>query len=235
MIPDKAFYINKNDINSGLFFLNKAESHHIIKVVKLQLGDVITLLDGQGSGYFATIEKFESNCVFGIIDKKIENLGENKSNINIAPAILKKNRFEILLEKVTELGVKEIHPIIMDRSVKKTINMDRCNQIIISAAKQCRRSFFPILHQPKKLLPLLQNKKYCNFFAGNLETDQYLNEFDLTKDHPYYIIIGPEGGFTKPETELMISKDVVQFSLGNRRLRSETATIAALSILNRLR
>ena len=97
MIPDKAFYINKNDINSGLFFLNKAESHHVIKVVKLQLGDVITLLDGQGSGYFATIEKFESNCVFGIIDKKIENLGENKSNINIAPEILKKNRFEILL------------------------------------------------------------------------------------------------------------------------------------------
>ena len=90
MIPDKAFYINESDINNGLFSLNKAESHHAIKVVKLRLGDVITLVDGKGSGYFATIEKFESNCVFGIIDKKIENLGENKSNINIAPGILKK-------------------------------------------------------------------------------------------------------------------------------------------------
>ena len=229
MIPEHAFYINKKNIKQNFFYLDKSESHHAANVLRLSLGESIILLDGMGTGYFAKINNLDSEHVSGSIQKIIKNLGENKHSLHIAPGIIKKHRFELLLEKVTELGVNEIHPLIMKHSIKKTINMGRCKKIITSAAKQCRRSFFPILHQPKTLSSLLNSRNNFNYFVGRKDSVQKIRFLDFKKNDPSCFIIGPEGGFAKTETDLMKSKNVVQFSLGNRRLRSETAALAAIA------
>ena len=107
------------------------------------------------------------------------------------------------MEKATELGVKEIHPILMERSVKTSINIDRCNKILISAAKQCRRSFFPILHKPKDLHTLLNTNEGCKYYSCDLNADLTLFSYKSTLKHPSNVIIGPEGGFSKTEIDLM--------------------------------
>ena len=112
MIPDKAFYVDPKNVNDSTFFLNKEESHHITKVFRLVPGSKISLLNGIGLGYHATIVSIHEGIVSGTIENKIESFGENKIHINIAPSIIKRDRFESLLEKVTELGVKEIYPLI---------------------------------------------------------------------------------------------------------------------------
>lgn len=233
-IPEKAFYINPSNIQNKIFSLCEKESYHAAKVLRLKLGDTIVLVDGKSQGYFGLIEEIKSKVITGSIKKTLKNFGENQNIINISPGLLKKNRFEILLEKATELGVKEIHPIIMERSVKTSINIDRCNKILISAAKQSRRSFFPILHQPKDLQTLLNSNEGFKYYACHLNADFTLFSYKSALRYPSNVIIGPEGGFSKTETNIMKNKRVSFFHLGNRRLRAETAAISSITLFNEL-
>ncbi len=234
IIPQKAFYVNPNNIKNKIFSLCEKESYHATKVLRLKLGDTIILVDGKSQGYFGIIEQIKSKVLIGTIKKTIKNLGENQNTIHISPGLFKKNRFEILLEKATELGVKEIHPIIMERSVKTSINIDRCNKILISAAKQCQRSFFPILHRPKDLQTLLNSKEVCKYYACHLDADLNLFSYKGTLRFPSNVIVGPEGGFSKSEMDIMKNSGVSFFHLGNRRLRAETAAISSITLFNEL-
>ena len=136
MTTDKTFYVDPKNVNTASFILDKEESHHIAQVFRLGIGSIITLLDGIGSAYRARINSVNNGVVSGIIEKTLESYGENKVNIRIAPAIIKRNRFENLLEKVTELGCKEIQPLLTERTIKRTINIERSEKIIASASKQ---------------------------------------------------------------------------------------------------
>ena len=233
-IPEKAFHVKQINIKNGMFSLSKDESKHALKVLRLKMGDKIVLVDGKSKGYFGTINDINSKKLSGTVDKVLENFGENQNIVHISPGLIKKNRFEILLEKATELGVKEIHPIIMERSVLKSINMDRCKKILISSAKQCRRSFFPIIHEPKGLESLLTTNENYLFYACHLEVDSNLSTFNENKNDPINIIIGPEGGFSNKELKIMDDKGVSFFGLGNRRLRAETAAINSIILLNKM-
>ena len=233
-IPEKAFHVKQINIKNGMFSLSKDESKHALKVLRLKMGGKIVLVDGKSKGYFGTINDINSKKLSGTVDKVLENFGENQNIVHISPGLIKKNRFEILLEKATELGVKEIHPIIMERSVLKSINMDRCKKILISSAKQCRRSFFPIIHEPKGLESLLTKNENYLFYACHLEVDSNLSTFNENKNDPINIIIGPEGGFSNKELKIMDDKGVSFFGLGNRRLRAETAAINSIILLNKM-
>ena len=233
-IPEKAFYINPSNIQNKIFFLCEKESYHAAKVLRLKLGDTIVLVDGKSQGYFGLIEEIKPKVITGSIKKTLKNFGENQNIINISPGLFKKNRFEVLLEKATELGVKEIHPIIMERSIKTSFNIDRCNKILISAAKQCRRSFFPILHQPKDLQTLLNSNEGFKYYACHLNADSALFSYKSALRYPSNVIIGPEGGFSKTEINKMKNKGVSFFHLGNRRLRAETAAISSITLFNEL-
>ena len=182
-------------------------------------------------------ENFDQQTAY-TLEKKfnsaIKNLDSNKYTVHIYPALFKKSRFEILLEKATELGVKEIHPLIMNRSVFQKIDLDRCKKILIASAKQCRRSFFPIIHEPKSLESLLKKEKIYTYYACHLEADLNLLSFNVPKIYPINLIIGPEGGFSENELGLMEKKGIIFFSLGIRRLRSETAAITSLALLNKM-
>jgi len=231
MIPDKAFYALPENIQGNHFILDQDESKHIINVLRLKMKQGIFLLDGLGNGYQSVITDLTKFKVSGEIEKKYVNYGENKSVIKLVPAIIKRDRFEILIEKAIELGVKEIQPLILDRCVKKSLNLDRCKKIIISSAKQCRRSFFPVIKEPINLETYLKKRNECSI-VGSQKSNIKLSKLDIKDRKSIQIIIGPEGDFSKREYDLMQDHDIQFFNLGQRRLRSETANLATLSILN---
>ena len=230
MTPDKAFYVNPLNVNGSTFQLDKAESNHATRVLRLKKGDEICLLDGAGIGYHAKIKSIEKN-VSGTIKESIPDLGENKCSVNLASALIKRDRFELMLEKATELGVNEIQPLMLERCVKKTMNFERSQKIVISSAKQCCRSRFPTLHEPIDMKKLLKNSD-GQFISGLMGADKSLSELELDKN--VTVIIGPEGDFTENEIGQMKNAGVLFFNLGGRRLRAETAALNSLAVLNEL-
>ena len=230
MTPDKAFYVNPLNVNGSTFQLDKAESNHATRVLRLKKGDEICLLNGAGIGYHAKIKSVEKN-VSGTIKESIPDLGENKCSVNLATALIKRDRFELMLEKATELGVNEIQPLMLERCVKKTMNFERSQKIVISSAKQCCRSRFPVLHEPINMKKLLKNSD-GQFISGLIGADKSLSELELDKN--VTVIIGPEGDFTENEIGQMKNAGVLFFNLGERRLRAETAALNSLAVLNEL-
>ena len=230
MSPDKAFYVNPLNVNGSTFQLDKAESNHATRVLRLKKGDEICLLNGAGIGYHAKINSIEKN-VSGTIKESIPDLGENKYSVNLASALIKRDRFELMLEKATELGVNEIQPLMLERCVKKTMNFERSQKIVISSAKQCYRSRFPVLHEPIDMKKLLKNPD-GQFISGLMGADKSLSELELDKN--VTVIIGPEGDFTENEIGQMKNAGVLFFNLGGRRLRAETAALNSLAVLNEL-
>jgi 16S rRNA (uracil1498-N3)-methyltransferase len=228
--PDKAFYVNPLTVNGSTFQLDKAESNHATRVLRLKKGDEICLLNGAGIGYHAKINSIEKN-VSGTIKESIPDLGENKYSVNLASALIKRDRFELMLEKATELGVNEIQPLMLERCVKKTMNFERSQKIVISSAKQCCRSRFPMLHEPIDMKKLLKNSD-GQFISGLMGADKSLSELELDKN--VTVIIGPEGDFTENEIGQMKNAGVLFFNLGGRRLRAETAALNSLAVLNEL-
>ena len=230
MTPDKAFYVNPLTVNGSTFQLDKAESNHATRVLRLKKGDEICLLNGAGIGYHAKINSIEKN-VSGTIKESIPDLGENKYSVNLASALIKRDRFELMLEKATELGVNKIQPLMLERCVKKTMNFERSQKIVISSAKQCCRSRFPMLHEPIDMKKLLKNSD-GQFISGLMGADKSLSELELDKN--VTVIIGPEGDFTENEIGQMKNAGVLFFNLGGRRLRAETAALNSLAVLNEL-
>ena len=230
MSPDKAFYVNPLNVNGSTFQLDKAESNHATRVLRLKKGDEICLLNGVGIGYHAKIKTIEKN-VSGTIEESIPDLGENKCSVNLASALIKRDRFELLLEKATELGVNEIQPLMLERCVKKTMNFERSQKIVISSAKQCYRSRFPVLHEPMDMKKLLKNSD-GQFISGLMGADKSLSELEIDKN--VTVIIGPEGDFTENEIGQMKNAGVLFYNLGGRRLRAETAALNSLAVLNEL-
>lgn len=230
MSSDKAFYVNPINVNGSTFQLDEAESNHAIRVLRLKKGDEICLLDGAGIGYHAKIKSIEKNVSGTIIEVK-PDLGENKCSVNLASALIKRDRFELMLEKATELGVNEIKPLTLERCVKKTMNFERSQKIVISSAKQCCRSRFPVLHGPMDMKKLLKSSD-GQFISGLMGADKSLSELEL--DNNVTMIIGPEGDFTENEIGQMRNAGVLFFNLGGRRLRAETAALNSLAVLNEL-
>ena len=230
MRSDKAFYVNPINVNGSTFQLDQAESNHAIRVLRLKKSDEICLLDGAGIGYHAKIKSIEKNVSGTIIEVK-PDLGENKCSVNLASAMIKRDRFELMLEKATELGVNEIKPLTLERCVKKTMNFERSQKIVISSAKQCCRSWFPVLHGPMDMKKLLKSSD-GQFISGLMGADKSLSELEL--DNNVTVIIGPEGDFTENEIGQMKNAGVLFFNLGGRRLRAETAALNSLAVLNEL-
>jgi len=233
MTSEIVFFLDPKRLKKNTFRLSDSESFHAAKVMRLESGQRIILINGKGTGYYARITQIGQNFILGEITEKIEMLGENKFTINIAPSLIKRIRFESLLEKATEMGVKKIQPLITRHSLKKTINMKRCKKIIISAAKQCKRSYFPILYEPISIIPWLDELD-GQYIAGLQNLNTHLSNLRLKKKDPIHIIIGPEGDFDSSEVKAMEKAGVTFFTLGNRRLKSETAMFATLSILNEM-
>ena len=231
MIPSRAFYVDPNGIRNNIFELKDDEFIHAYRVLRLSKSSEITLLDGLGNAYQGKIKEINKNSIKGIIVNSISNVGENKIPLEIGIPIIKINRFEFIIEKATELGVNKFYPILFDRGIKKSINHLRIKKIIKSASKQCKRSRFPILCDPKTLVEFLKKTEKL-ILVGMINSKKKIYDYDLDFKNGVSIIVGPEGGFSPNEIELMKKYNLNFCNLGKRILRSETAVLHMLSIIN---
>ncbi|NHZ85687.1 MAG: RsmE family RNA methyltransferase [Planctomycetia bacterium] len=234
-MPDKLFFlVDPKDISEGKFFLNEIESNHLIKVLRKQIGIEIWLTDGIGSAYHAIVQNIQHNVVTGQILKIFPKYGENKVQIILGIGILKKDKTELAIEKATECGVKEIIPLVLDKCVKRDINHTRLLKISKSAVKQCGRSIIPIISKPNNLKELLSRYADIPILVCHDSGDYGINVVPkiLEKQSKMLLLVGPEGDFSKEEIHLLKDHKANFINLGNRRLRSETAVIVALSQIN---
>lgn len=230
-----SFYSPDFNLNAKQLRLNKEESKHCVKVLRLGIGDIVELQNGQGGIATAKIliddPKSCELVVLEVVQKE-----QTISPIHIAIAPTKSiDRFEWFLEKATELGVNEITPILCSHSERKVIKHDRLEKVLIAAMKQSHRSFVPKLNPLTTYKSFLTNKltEEALYIAHCMSSTQpllHLKNMD-TNNKSALVLIGPEGDFSKEEVEMAIETGFKPVSLGKNRLRTETAGIAACHIL----
>jgi 16S rRNA (uracil1498-N3)-methyltransferase len=210
------------------FSFDKEESKHIIKVLRKKDSDILFVTNGLGYLFKTEITLASDNkCTVKIIS--FEKSATPKFHLHLVVAPTKMNdRFEWFLEKATEIGIHEITPIICDRSERKVINTDRFDKILLTAMKQSNVLFLPKLNNAISFKDFLKQKQEgLNFIAHCEETDKKTLKTALKPNENVTILIGPEGDFTEKEIELALDSNYIPVSLGNTRLRTETAAIVA--------
>ena len=211
-------------------YIEGEEFHHLYNVLRHNVGDKILAFDGKLNEYLCEIVEIQKNRARIKKIEKIENI-EYDFNIAIAPALIKKENFELMLEKVVEIGVKEIYPIITKHSVVKIKEKkERWEKIILNACKQSHRQIIPKLHNILTLNEIAQiSKNYSLKLFANPKSSR--NLFSFEKADSVIILIGPEGGFSNEEENYLKSNGFFDFSLGNFILRSETAAIVSVGLI----
>ena len=195
------------------------------------------MIDGIGTTYSGIIDNILPEKVTGTIKEVFPKYGEPTCDIFLAIGNIKRTRMELAIEKATECGVRTITTVPMERSIKRSINYKRVNNIIISATKQCARSKFPSFIDAKSLQSWL-DQLYDGplvVCSGKATNNIGKLHFILPKSlKGLNLVIGPEGDFTEKEISLLKDNKAIFVSLGNRRLRTETAVVSALSVINEI-
>ncbi len=222
-------FYNPN-INNGTesFSFDKEESKHIIKVLRKKEGGILHVTNGLGFIYKTEIQLASDNkCTVKIID--VSRSETPKAHLHLAVAPTKMNdRYEWFLEKATEIGIQEITPIICDRSERKIIKTERFDKIILSAMKQSNQAFFPKLNAPVSFKEFVSKHiEGQKFIAHCEESEKKTLKSKIQKNKNITVLIGPEGDFSEKEIKLAIENNYLPVSLGNTRLRTETAAIVA--------
>lgn len=224
------FYIA--DITQPCITLDEATSKHIVQVLRRKKNDQLILTNGKGDSCTVVIsDDHRKHCTVAVLSKNTKH--QFKPKICIAISLLKNtSRFEWFLEKATELGVQEIMPLICERTNKDKYRTDRFQNILISAMLQSKQSWLPVLHQPTSFEDALEMDFGEKMIAHCLPAHKPgLKNLSMNDSGDQIILIGPEGDFTEKEIELALIKKFRPVSLGNTRLRTETAGIAAAAIL----
>ena len=217
--------------------LPEEESQHAVKVLRLKSGDEIVLVDGRGGWYRAEITNpHPKRCEFEIKETILE-YGKRNYKLHIAIAPTKNiERFEWFLEKATEIGIDEITPLLCQFSERKIIKPERLEKIIVSASKQSLKAYFPILNPLCSFNEFLKNNDATQkFIAHCYEEDKKTLQSLYTKSSDVIILIGPEGDFSPKEVEKALKSNYLPVSLGESRLRTETAGVVAchtITLLN---
>ena len=239
-MPLPFFYKEDLTTSSTDVVLDEATSKHMVQVLRMQNGEQLQLTNGKGILFTAEIsDNNRKKCAVAVIQKsEIEN---RKSKISIAISPVKNNtRFEWFLEKVTEIGVSEIIPLLCERTEKTTFKFERMKSILVSAMLQSQQCWLPVLHEPVRYDKLWQSSKtlpklddYQQKFIAHCVDDikRSLSDLNNKSLSSKIILIGPEGDFTNKEIELALQNHYSAVSLGETRLRTETAGIVAATLL----
>lgn len=231
------FYTSKISKDTPTFTFDKTESRHIVKVLRKKTSDQLFITNGRGELFTSEIiMSNDKNCTVEIINFETKEKPWDY-NLHIAMAPTKNiDRFEWFLEKATEIGIDEITPILCDHSERKIIKMDRLTRILESAMKQSLKFQLPKLNNLTSFSEFIQRNNSDNLFIAHCEkTDKKnLNEI-LSPGQNATILIGPEGDFSTAEIDIALNKNFKPISLGESRLRTETAgivTTQTVSLLN---
>lgn len=222
--------------NSQDLFLSEEESKHCVRVLRLQLGDTINLVDGTGGFYEANITDTNPKKVQFAIVKSETEFGKRNHYLHIAIAPTKNiERVEWFLEKATEIGIDEITPVICDRSERKEVKIDRLEKVITSAVKQSVKAYHPKLNNTIRFRKLITSGfDGQTFIAHCLSQEKTGLKESLVHSGKYLVLIGPEGDFTQQEIDTAIKAGFIPISLGESRLRTETAALEACFEINYL-
>jgi len=226
-------------LTGEVYILNEEESNHIIRVLRFRSGDHVFLTDGNGNFFKAEITNNNPKGCQLKITETIREYGKKNYHLHIAIAPTKNiDRFEWFLEKATEIGVDEITPLICEHSERREIKTERLQKVIIAAMKQSVKAYLPKLNEIVAFRTFISgtasesNGKFiCSAEAGKINFLQ--NRYQKGSDA--MILIGPEGDFSKEEIESVLKNNFEAVSLGESRLRTETAGIVschAISMLN---
>ena len=209
--------------------LDKSQSHYVSKVMRLKEKEVFSLFNSSGE-WEAKISNITKSIVEFNVTKQLRHK-ENTKDLWLAFSPIKSNYFNFMIQKATELGVTKFLPVIFERTIVRKINKERLEKVIIEAAEQSNRITVPSIEDPQKLKSFLNNDMDLIFTDLNTAN----TKIDLTKltTKPTCVIIGPEGDFSEEEREEILKFNGVQpIKINENILRSETAVISALSIIN---
>lgn len=227
------------DEERGELILIGDEAKHAVRSLRMKEGELLIATDLLGVCYKSEItsiskiskDVWEARCT---ILEKLPNHNESPKHIHLVIGILQQtSKFEEVLEKCTELGVKEFTPLVSSRSEKTDVNIDRCERILRSSTKQVSRSTKPVLNPKGELKEVLVKLRESGYQILTFHEQPDIQESLTTStldSPPTALLIGPEGGFTDEEIGIAKNFGAKVLSLGTRRLRAETAAIAACAI-----
>jgi len=221
------------DINSDTYILSEEESKHCIKVLRLDAGSLLYLVDGKGGFYEALLEDPHPKRTKLKILSKLENFGKRNHYVHIAIAPTKNaDRIEYFVEKCVEIGVDEITLIQTKHSERKNQKTERLEKIAISAMKQSLKAYLPKVNELMDFDKFIKTANFEAKFVAHLSEDAKPLKDVVTIKNEILLMIGPEGDFAQDEILLAQKYDFQLVTLGNSRLRTETAGVVACAIVN---
>ncbi len=226
------FYCPHQSIHGDSLSIDGDEFVHLTHVMRKREGEKIRIVDGMGTAYdvhITSIMKKQATCV---ITATYPQHNESSNKVVLCVGLLKNpSRFDFLVEKVTELGVTEIIPLITSRTIPSHSKVERWQKLALAAMKQSCRSYLPIVREATKIENVV--KEYENLEGKIIfhEKAEHLYTSEEKKSASKIVLIGPEGGFSEGEVEYCSQCGYAKYSLGARRLRTETAAIVAVSLM----
>jgi 16S rRNA (uracil1498-N3)-methyltransferase len=229
------FYTPPSLIKSKSLSIQGEELHHLSKVLRKKVGEMIIVVDGKDHAHKVVIHSISRSSTECKILQTFHRFNEPNVEVKLAFALLKNpSRVDFLVEKCTELGVQELIPMHTERTIVSKVHIERLQKIALSAMKQCGRSYLPPIHTLMSLLDTLTYIKDCEgrFIMHEMASERTAAQRKTNVQwRSVGVLVGPEGGFTEEEVQAAQSAGFVPFSLGPRRLRSETAAIASVNTI----
>lgn len=222
-------------ITSGTFQLEETESKHLVRVLRKKMGDTVHFTNGKGFLFTCRIvDDHPKKCILEITEQQ-ELASPLARNVHLVIAPTKNNdRIEWCVEKITEIGVQRITPIITENSERKKFKTDRIKRVAISAMKQSNQFHLPVIDEPISFDGLIKEQSWAissSLLIAHCEEQEKRDLVDLEVNQNVVLLIGPEGDFSPSEIQLAIEAGFQPVSLGSTRLRTETAGIVGVTLL----
>ncbi|MBT6815620.1 MAG: 16S rRNA (uracil(1498)-N(3))-methyltransferase [Flavobacteriales bacterium] len=215
------------------FTISSEESKHITRVLRKKEGDILNFTDGKGNLLVSEITSSDTKKTRVKVIEKIKKEKGHDYYLHIAIAPTKNmDRFEWFLEKATEIGIDEITPIICDRSERKVVKTERCNRILLSAMKQSLKYRLPKLNESISFTDFIQKNFDGSKYIAHCEQGEKIELKEKNTEKRTLILIGPEGDFSATEIKKAANNNYQSISLGNSRLRTETAGVVSATTIN---
>ena len=225
-------YYPNSIVENTTSLLSKEHTHYLANVMRSKRGSNINFFNKEGEWISEIVFLEKDRAEVKFLNRVKESI--KSSNIELAICLVKKNPMEIILQKATELGVTKIIPIISERTEVKELNLERANKIVIEATEQSNQLSPPEISKITTLKNFMNNLNAANrIFFADINCKKRLTKEDIKVDNLKTILIGPEGDFTPAERKMILENgNTIPFSLSKNILRTETAAISALSLLN---
>ena len=225
-------YFPNNIVENSTSLLSKEHTHYVANVMRMKRGSNINFFNKEGEWLSEIIFLDKDRVEIKFLNKIKES--SKLSNIELAICLVKKNPMEVILQKATELGVGRIIPIISERTEVKQLNYERAQKVVIESTEQSNQLNPPKISKVVKLKDFLEKlDNESKFLFADVNSKKNLQKKDVEGDSLKTILIGPEGDFSPSERELILAKaNTTSFSLSNNILRSDTAVISAISLVN---